>query len=35
MIHPTSSAPAARLFADNGFTGENVAAVARDALARA
>ena len=33
--HFGASAPAARLFADNGFTGENVAAVARDALARA
>ena len=33
--HFGASAPAARLFADNGFTGQNIAAVARDALARA
>ena len=33
--HYGASAPAARLFADNGFTGQNIAATARRALARA
>ena len=33
--HFGASAPAARLFADNGFTGQNIAATARRALARA